>query len=312
MRKRFAGRDLAIAAILLVIAIALIYFALPMQLGEGGKAGPSPTVAIAPIACLPDILPQYADSRLEEGEYSLGKNESFLAGIGKYGFPNSVFADLPGMPNDLELVRKDFKAGKVSLLTLRKEYWKQPEFYPNFEDAGVPLMRDYPIDSHAAFGYGTYPAEYVVKTLSGASFDVAFIARSDWGVINYQGIKLVPIYPTSISALKNTFTDGSTAVTQDLEYVKCNIKITSIDPGQMTLEPVYPAFSAGWAKRVKFNVLLSDGIKPGKYAIGLDVVPPDAAYSEAMTEGLLNRYVTGGGFGTGRPWVMLFIEVGEG
>ncbi|MFH1750667.1 MAG: hypothetical protein ABH863_03240, partial [Candidatus Micrarchaeota archaeon] len=139
-------------------------------------------------------------------------------------------------------------------------------------------------------------------------FDVYFLIHSDWGVVNFQGVKLVSSYPKSIKSLRNTFSDGSSEVEQDTAYASCFMKVVEIDPGQITLEPAYPAFSSGWAKRVRLHVK-TGAIKPGKYAIGLDVVAPDLDYSEKMSGALQTRYVTGGGFSAGRPWLMLYVEI---
>ncbi|MEK6954676.1 MAG: hypothetical protein AABX01_06705 [Candidatus Micrarchaeota archaeon] len=299
----------------MVIALLIVIAAISYSIMQNGPASPKPsnvaTVSLKPEECLPQTDPVSGKDALEEGAYLKLFPASELDNKDRYDFPKRVFADLPPFPDDLDKVRGDFKAGRLTLGNVKPDYWKQPEFYPNFESAGVELMRNYPTDSHAAFGYGTYPSEYIVTTGADASFEVYFLMRADWGVLNYQGLRLVPAYPSKISALKNAFADGSNSVSQDTGYARCNIRIIGITPGELTLEPAYPTFSAGWAKRVKLSIKTGSGLRPGKYALGIDAISPTDQYNEGMGSILDNRYVTGGGFGTGRPWLMLFIEVKE-
>ncbi len=305
MKKRpFTRNYLLIGAIVIIIVLAFVWFNQPQT-----PIQPQVTISVQPEApgCL-SIELKYGEDVFEADGVIIKLNESELQEPGRYELPKSVYASLPDFPADFDEVTNRFQAGKVPLNNLAPEYWKQPDFYPNFQEAGVPLIKYYPSDSHAAFGFGTYPSEYIVTTGSDAAFEVYFIIRADWGVLNYQGLKLVPSYPSKIKTLRNAFSDGSTLVEQDPNYARCNIQITEINPGQLTLEPAYPGFSPGWAKRVELKLRTGE-LKPGKYAVGLDVVEPDEAYNSAMSEKLSTSYVTGGGFGTDRPWLMLYIEV---
>ncbi|MEK6843505.1 MAG: hypothetical protein AABY04_03375, partial [Candidatus Micrarchaeota archaeon] len=100
----------------------------------------------------------------------------------------------------------------------------------------------------------------------------------------------------------------SRKVVQDPAYVNCQMQILEVTPFEILLEPAYPAFSPGWAKKVKLSIRTGN-IKPGKYAVGLDIGGPSDAFNDKMYEKFAGRYVTGGGFGTDSPWLMLYIEV---
>ena len=291
-----------VVVLFLIILIGGYFFLMP-------KA-PSPISATpTPEAkCLDPIQTIYGKDVVETELNTLDVSGDEFNALGKYGFPNRVFAKLPEYPLDLDGKLNDFKSLRITLENITANYYKQPEFYSNFKTAGVPLMENYPTNQHAAFGYGTYPAEYIVTTGANAEFNVYFLVRTDWGVVNYQGIRLFPYVPKEITSLRNSFSDGSRKVVQDPAYVNCQMQILEVTPFEILLEPAYPAFSPGWAKKVKLSIRTGN-IKPGKYAVGLDIGGPSDAFNDKMYEKFAGRYVTGGGFGTDSPWLMLYIEV---
>lgn len=316
MKKAFAASTgvtaiiaLAIAALALVLILQYANTQQPVKISTPTPSS-SPAVSLQPSPkeeCLPAVQTLIVDGAIES-ENMQPLNGTNLTEIGKFDLPKGVFAYLPKYPDDLEKIKSEFKAGRQGLGEIDEKYWKQPDFYPGFVEKGVPLIKYYPTDSHAGYGYGTYPSEYIVNTGAGAEFDVYFLVRTDWGVVNYQGLKFLPAYPSKVKMLKNAFSDGTTEVTQDIAYAKCKIQMLEISPGQMALEPGYPTFFPGWVKRVKIKMRTGD-IKPGKYAMGLEVVGPDSEFDSKMTQKLLTNYVTGGGFGSGQPWLTLYIDV---
>jgi hypothetical protein len=218
-----------------------------------------------------------------------------------------------------------FSTSQLSLKDLGEEYYLQPEFYPNFKTSGIQLMLDYPQDMEAKNGYGTYPSEYILKAGKDGQYEVSFMVYSSWGVVSYQGVGLIPSYQASATMDQNYFPDGTRSVSQNVSYVKDHIKVISIAPSEMILEPSYakwnlvwdeqermmptlaiPHFETGWTRKVTLVIDIKD-LKAGKYHLGVNIGQPSDSSSQEWTYKYRTLYRVGGGYSVGKDWFNLYI-----
>jgi hypothetical protein len=247
------------------------------------------------------------------------------------GLPAETFKALPPFPflkgelTDFYAVKADFQSGRIPLSKIDKDYYLQPEFYDGFERNGVPLMVNYPTYEAATYGIAVYPSEYVAIISADGQFPVDFLIRSDWGVVNFQGIRLVPLYSADATMEENSFPDGTRNITQDIAYVQGHLKIASIEPKEFLLEPAYlrydlswdergrliperttPHFSHGWAKRIRV-VFESKGLEAGKYQIGIDLAAPSDVQNEEWFWEYRGLYQVGSAYSLGKAWFNLYV-----
>jgi hypothetical protein len=242
-----------------------------------------------------------------------------------YGLPKELFSKLLPMPNDFQPTNELFSTSQLSLNNIGKEYYLQPEFYPNFKTSGIQLMKDYPQDMEAKNGYGVYPSEYILKADKDGRYEVDFMVYSSWGVVSYQGIKLIQSYQSSSTMDQNYFPDGSRSVTQNVSYVKDHIKVISITPEETILEPSYSQwnlvwnengkmeptltsrhFETEWAKKITLIIDIKD-LKQGKYVLGVNIGAPSDRSSQDWVFKYRTLYRVAGGYSIGKDWFNLYI-----
>lgn len=224
--------------------------------------------------------------------------------------PSIVFSKLPPMPKDFYVV--DLLVDKgifTDVNRIEEAYWKQPEFYPTFEDQGVELYQHPPQGRWAAFGVGSYPSELIVLSPRNNQFEVAFMMYTSWLVETYQGTKFNYGFPKSGNILLSDFPDGSRDVIQDPAVVKEYFDV-EITPNEILLEPAFPLFEKNWVQKIKVKVKVKDA-PPGKYLIGVGSEAPSKEKADEWLWKYKNRYtdaaVSYGGIG--RPWFSIFIDI---
>lgn len=224
--------------------------------------------------------------------------------------PGAMFQELPPFPKDFYQMRVLVHYGRITDLSkIGPEYWMQPEWYPDFEKIGVPLLQNPPKDRWAAVGYGIYPGDAVVTTSSGESVTLYTYLRSSYLVETYQGMQLVPIYPDSGTIETGyEFPDGTKTVNQNPESVK-NYFDVSFEPNLFVLEPSFPIFKDGYIKRIVTKIDVAPNTPPGKYIIGIDIVSPPKEQVDEWIWEYKNLYTSAGMTQVGRPWYRAFIEI---
>ncbi len=227
---------------------------------------------------------------------------------------NTVFRELPIYPEDFEEVDIMVENNRYPIAEDFSEkipdenYYKQPEFYPLWEDQGVPfytpLKPGYTPGYVGVVGYGSYPGDIIVSPIEpGQNFLTVTYWHTAWAVAKYQGMSLAINYP-----VKGETKMGMFKVNQDSEMVKnyFNVEIT---PNNLLLEPNYPLFGWNWAQKVKIDVHVNENTPPGKYLIGISPVdPPKDLESQWIKEHRL-KYTSVGMVGIGRPTYQIFVEV---
>lgn len=223
-----------------------------------------------------------------------------------YGIPAEVFSELPPIPADFGTMTYMFEIGRWKDLSyFTEEYYKQPEFYPNFEIAGLRFWKEPNPASWGVIGWGAYPADIWVNTYAGAEFEARTFWHTSWGVQTYQGVKLAPTYPaTSADA------NGRIFNVQDPEQVSKYFNVTFDEP-VFLLSPTYPKFGRDWVRAVKVRVKVKEDTPKGEYVLGVDpVMPPE----EVRTEWLLKYKMlyfdaASSGISINRPHFRLIIKV---
>lgn len=202
----------------------------------------------------------------------------------------TMFGQLPEMPEDFFVVRNLFNLKFVTFndKVLDEKYWKQPEWFPNFEKEGGALdaIKDYMKQSQASGRWGVtvwcagaYPADFYAKTRAGSDFTVYTWIRNAPHQAKYEGIKLVDAYPTCDTFVERGFELGNNTVCQDPDYVRQNVKI-SISPDLFLVSPNFPAFTPEHTKMIKVDISIAEEMEPGRYVIGFNTRLPSEDFNQ--------------------------------
>ncbi len=224
--------------------------------------------------------------------------------------PGVVFSKLPPMPKDFYTVKLLVEKGIFTdMKKIGEAYWKQPEFYPNFESQGVPLYQKPPVDRWAAFGLGSYPSEILVLSPRNNEFEINFFMYTSWLVQTYQGTRLYYDFPAHGETLLSEFPDGTRNITQDPEKARRHFEVELV-PEDVLLEPVFPVFENGWVQKVRVKVKVRDA-PPGRYYIAIGGQSPSQELAQEWLWKYKTRYTDAANNfgGTGRPWEAIYIEI---
>jgi hypothetical protein len=198
----------------------------------------------------------------------------------------TMFSELPEMPEDFYAVRNLFLYKFVTFTDkiLDDRYWKQPEWFHNFDKEGGALaaIKDYIEQSKASGTWritvwcaGIYPSDFYAKTKAGRNLTIYTWIRNAPHQFKYEGIQLVEAYPVCDSFEEMGFELGNNTVCQDPDYVKRYIEI-SADPDLLLLSPNFPVFTPEHTEMIRVDVNIAEGIEPGRYVVGLDTgLPPE-------------------------------------
>ena len=293
--------------VLLGLLLGALLFAGCTNQGTGNNASATPiptltsglTVSEQELAKYPD-LSEFIKAYQRIGEPA--KRPDYL--------PSIVFSKLPPFPRDFYSVRLLLRYGKFTDFNkFGPEYWKQPEFYPNWEAQGVPLYQHPETGRWGAFGVGSYPSEIVVETPKTGTFEVPFYMFTSWSIQTYQGMSFTYGFPKSSFAEFAQYADNSKNVTQDPDVVK-NYFDVEITPKEMLLPPNFPIFEQDWSQRVAVKVRVKNP-PSGHYVIGIGTAPPSRASADKWLWQYRERYTdaTSTMADIGRPWFRIFIDV---
>lgn len=236
--------------------------------------------------------------------------------------PDIVFSKLPSYPKNFDEIDLGVEYGKYywnehfSAVAPDENYYKQPEFYPNFEneenleyylqvkelDEG---RVEYPTERVGVSGYGTYPADTVVKgILPGEDLKVVTYLHTGWFIEKYQGMELKPVFPSHGDTQQ-----GMISVVQEPDVVKDYFEV-NIEPAVILLEPSYPVFYPNWAQKVTIKVNVKENTPKGTYLVGVTPFEPPADKSEGWKYKYgIYAYTDAGMAGIGRPHLQIFVKV---
>jgi hypothetical protein len=224
--------------------------------------------------------------------------------------PAAMFERLPPMPADFYQIRQLVRLGRISdLATINESYWQQPEWFPHFEDIGVPLLQQPPKDRWGAYGIAVYPADSVSTIRAGESLDMYFYIKSGYLVETYQGVALVTNYPSQAQVGAGAdLPEGQREVVQDTAVAKRHIDV-NVEPNPFVLEPNFPLYNVGGTRRVKVTISADDTTPPGDYVVTLDTGTVPAENEDEWMKQYLNLYTSGGMTKLDRPYYQAFIRI---
>ncbi|MEM4255270.1 MAG: hypothetical protein QXR53_02985 [Candidatus Norongarragalinales archaeon] len=224
--------------------------------------------------------------------------------------PSIVFSKLPPFPRDFYSVDLLVENGIFSDMKLIEEaYWKQPEFYPEFERQAVLAYQKPPTDRWAAFGIGSYPSEVGILSPRNNVFEVNFFIHTSWLVQTYQGTRFNYGFPAKGELLKSDFPDGTRNVTQDPEVVAKYFDV-EITPREILLEPAFPVFEPNWVQKITVRVKVKDA-PPGRYYIAIGSQSPSKEKADEWLWKYKTRYTDAANSfgGVIQPWLGIFIDI---
>ena len=233
-----------------------------------------------------------------------------------YGISLEIFKNIPPYAEDFGSTKVAMERGLITeTCNMSEAYWKQPEFYPNFErepnsgkiGVGLNWFRAPPKGRWGIVGYGAYPSDVFVTISPGDTLSLCMFFHTSWGIETYQGLGFGASYP----AVSHENADPNSAIlnTQNSSEVVNYFEVT-ITPGYALMEPTFPIFSKDWAKKLEFGIRAKPGTPPGSYAIALDVIKPPADVEDAwITEHLAYYIGSSTSYGVGRPMFRVFVNV---
>jgi len=242
------------------------------------------------------------DNRPEYCEESTGGFIPFLTN--RKCISRLVFAELPPYPKNINEIKLLVEYGKIrDLATIGEQYYKQPEFYQNWDHSGIDSFLNPPGGYFGAFGFGTYPADVVAKLKPGQSLKLGTFFKTSWGIQTYQGMQLTHIFPEHAESRKDNI-----AVDQIPDNVR-NYFDVSIEPDLFILGPTFSVFNKDWVKLVTVIVKVRPDTPLGKYIVGVTPIAPPVEFEDRwLTQYGLN-YVSAGQSDVGRPFFQIFIEI---
>jgi len=225
-----------------------------------------------------------------------------------------TFRELPSYPGDFNEVDVMVEKNQFPIAENFSEeipdenYYLQPEFYPSWEDQGVPiyavLKPGYTPGFVGIIGYGSYPGDLLVDPIiPGQNFVAATYWHSSWGIAKFQGMSLIPTYPASGQTEMGLF-----VVTQDPSKVKDYFDV-EITPNIILLDATYPLFGPEWVKKVKIDVHVKENTPSGKYLIGITPVDPPQEMQDQWIRKYRLKYTSVSMGGIGRPMYQIFVNV---
>ena len=202
--------------------------------------------------------------------------------------PYIMFKELPLFPKDFYAKRVLYRYGLIEMdpNDITPEYWKQPEWFPRFEESTLNLLQNAPVDRYGVCCFGIYPADAFIKLEVGETEPYTFtkytLIRSAPLVELYQGVRLDSYYPKEGKVEKDITPwqeNPKIEFVQDPEIAKKYIHI-SIDPEQFLLDPSFPIYKREYIKLITMAITIDPEIPKGNYIVGFDTVAPDEGVSK--------------------------------
>jgi hypothetical protein len=258
-------------------------------------------VTAANDATFEDYLIKYKQKRIFRDNNSIPDRAS-------YGISAKIFDLLPSVPNDFLYKVYMIKYGRfLSIDQLGPEYYKQPEFDPDFTKFGLRYWEEWKEANYSKKHWGTvgirsYPYSQHVISQPGYSFNVTLFISSNWNIETFQGIRLIPTFIG-----KATSEDGKDIVSAKDGARFINVNIT---PNEFLLTPAFPQFTPEWVKRVTITGKIADNTPKGVYIISMKLEKPSTEQSDKWLLEYLNLYSDGAEMvNTDRPYLQAFIYV---
>lgn len=181
-----------------------------------------------------------------------------------------VFSELPEYPKNFNIMKRDIYSGQIiELNKVNENIWKQPEFYPTWEQNGLTWFQNHDYSRWGVHGYGFFPAElsYTVSNMtSNDQLDVYSFLHTSWGIETWQGLKLIPI-----SSNSNLF----------------NVVVT---PNDILMDPTFPKLYENWTQKIHMQITAKQSIPKGIYTFSIGFQTPSAELSNKYTWEAVDKF----------------------
>lgn len=181
----------------------------------------------------------------------------------------TVFSELPTVPENFVLIKRDFYSSQINDLSrINESYWKQPEWYPTWERNGRGWFTEHDYSRWGVHGYGFFPSEisYSVSNMSAKDgMEIYSFFRASWGIETWQGLKITPKYNT-------TYFD------------------VQAFPIEILLEPTFPKFYYNWTQRLTLKITAKQKVPAGVYTFSVDIGSPSGKKNEEWVWEVLDKY----------------------
>jgi hypothetical protein len=249
----------------------------------------------------------YSDTLLKRIE---GAEKSNLSSIRPDYLPKEMFANLPQMPEDFYQVRQLIRLGRLNdFETLEEGYWMQPEFFPYFEEIGLPLLQNPPKDRWGAYGIAVYPADWVQMASGGDELTFYFYIKSGYLVETYQGVNLVKVFPENAQITTGQELPGGIKLVNQIPDEVSKYFDVEVNPNPFVLEPNFPIYKSNGTIKIKVSLKISEDIPDGNYVVAIDTANVPEDYEQKWIKKYLNLYTSGSMTKLDRPYYQIFLQI---
>lgn len=156
-----------------------------------------------------------------------------------YNLSPAIFSDLPPLPACFSTIVSAYHSGQFTDTSFfSREYFLQPEFYPNFSSQGL-LAWTQPLYTHyGATGYGAYPNyhSHSFSPENSSPVSIPFFVFAGFGVRSLQQMTLVVRFENP----------------SDADYFSAQLDDSS--QNGFILGPTFPKFSSDWVHPVTLTL----------------------------------------------------------
>ncbi len=155
-----------------------------------------------------------------------------------YNLSPAIFSDLPPAPKCFSTIVDAYRSGQFSDTSFfSREYYLQPEFYPNFLTQGLFAWTLPPHTHYGATGYGSYPNYRIIQSTEISSpTTIPFFVFAGFGVRSLQRMTL----------------DVRFENPSDADFF--SVELDESSRAGFILGPTFPKFSSDWAHPVILTI----------------------------------------------------------
>lgn len=214
------------------------------------------------------------------------------------------FGQLPKFPKDFFRMAQLVYDGKfVKYEELDEQYWKQPEFYPGWEDSICTKYVNYDPKRWTPEGYGVYPMlKQVNIDETGIKIKVTTYFKTGYATHAYQGLIVRPFLPKSAKSIIGTelfkqpddaenYLSFNILNTDDpiYESFKDDLPYTNVEPNDWftILKPTHQiiyddygnkigesGFPSDWVRILELEITIAKGTPSGDYCVAIQILSP--------------------------------------
>jgi len=247
---------------------------------------------------------------------------------------------LPPKPADFSVIQLMWQKGIISddAVRINSSYWKQPEWFPNYNNFLLALESTAKDGRLPVWGLGIFDTqmyrqidqqwlqtvteipkgvEYGVSEIKNNSIVVKnrFWIRAVSGTIKINGVRLSVFYPSTaylkgnaeVGLLNETILQDS-SITQ--KYIKAWALESETDQTEFNLGTYWPILSPDYIKEIEVTTEIDRNTPKGTYIVGVDMGAPSREYQQEQSLKYLLAYTDPNiGMFSGPNQFKLFIEV---